>query len=72
MYLSHTENFKLAAVAIVAASSSFSARHPSLTRHKRHDTTAAKKPKRAATFNKNQIDSTPKMVTKFDKPYLAE
>jgi len=54
----------MAAAAIVAASSSFSARHPSLSMKRRHDVAVAK---RAHTISKSDIDSTPKLVTKFDR-----
>lgn len=48
----------------MAASSSFSARHPSLSMKRRHDVAVAK---RAHTISKSDIDSTPKLVTKFDR-----
>ena len=62
------DNFKLAAAAIVAASSSFSAHHPSMVRKPRiHDN---KQARRSHTISKMDIDSTPKTVAKFNKPYL--
>lgn len=74
----YIENFTLAAAAIMGASSSFSTQHPSMsTRRESEDTpqhaSSSKKgkgAKRTHTFSKKEIDSTPKIVTKFDKPYL--
>ena len=63
------ESFKLAAAAIMDASSSFS-HHPSRRASEAAPTSRKTKPKRAHTFSKAEIDATPKMVTKFDKPYI--
>lgn len=57
----------------MGASSSFSTHHPSMSTRRASEAAQlqkSKQPKRAHTFNKSQIDSTPKMVSKFDKPYL--
>ena len=72
-YLFFVESFTLAAAAILDASSTFSAsRRATMTpqREVQKDSQKSNKPQRAHTFSKNQIDSTPRMVTKFDKPYL--
>ena len=53
----------MAAAAIVAASSSFSLRHGSLQAKRVHTSNSAK---RSTTISKTDIDSTPKLVTKFD------
>ena len=58
VYSSCSENFKMAAAAIMAASNTFSARHPSLSTKR----TAT----RAQTISKKDIDSTPKLVSKLD------
>ena len=57
------ENFKMAAAAIVAASSSFSQHHGSLATSKR--TRTPTNTRRTTTFSKSDIDSTPKMTAKF-------
>ncbi len=66
----------MAAAAILDASSSFSS-HATVKRGKSDAATMQvaknkrrKEAQRSHTFSRNQIDSTPKMVTKFDKPYL--
>ena len=72
------ESFKLAAAAIMDASSSFSARQSVLSTGQDYDMPLeyvsggkrGKKVNRKHTINKTEIDSTPKSVTKFDKPYL--
>ncbi len=64
----HTaENFKIAAAAIVAASSSFSTRHGSLSRIRAQEVKPKDKSQRTTTFSRQDIDSTPKMVTRFDR-----
>lgn len=53
----------MAAAAIVAASSSFSLRHGSLQAKRVHNSNSAK---RSTAISKTDIDSTPKLITKFD------
>lgn len=60
------DNFKLAAAAIVAASSSFSAKHGSRAVKKEPTT------RRAYTFSKKDVDSTPKLVTKLGQTPRGE
>ncbi len=79
-YYIFLEGFTQAAASIMDASSSFSTRCSSVAGHEAHISPehasasagrkGSKSAKRRHTFNKNQIDSTPKMVTKFDRPYL--
>lgn len=54
-HLSSTENFLMAASAIVAASTSFNVQHPSLTQT-RHQTLPSKPNKRALSFSKKKED----------------
>ena len=74
MYYFPVETFTLAAAAIMGASSSFSNKHgPSLISRRNTEAPPQKpagKAKRSHTFSRQEIDSTPRMVSKFDKPYL--
>ena len=66
--LTGAENFKMAAAAIVAASSSFSLRHGSMQTKKLRSTNSSSR--LPNTISKKDIDSTPKLVTKFDQNTL--
>ena len=65
-YVPPAENFKLAAAAIVAASSSFSQQHSSLASAKTKGTRTPTNKKRSTTVSKTDINSTPVMTAKFD------
>ena len=62
------ENFKMAAAAIVAASSSFTLRHGSMQTKKLRSTNSSSR--LPNNISKKDIDSTPKLVTKFDQSTL--
>ena len=72
-YCFSAESFTLAAAAIMDASTSFG---PSVATRRNSEVPRAgtkkkgKAAKRAYTFSKKEIDSTPKMVSKVDQPYL--
>ena len=63
MRVFHADNFKLAAAAIVAASSSFNERHRSLATHK--TTVSSTRRRSMTTISKTDINSTPVMSAKF-------
>ena len=65
-----SENFKLAAAAIRAASNSFNEKHLSLTTKNKATPTSSRRTRAATTFSKAEINSTPVLTAKFSTSVL--